>query len=104
MTVIDDRQVMPCRPMRREAGRELVREVVSAPGRVRPRPARVAHRPGPARPAVDPLRYRSPREAPLPASARAAFNEHMATWLEDLSQPDSGQPAPSEARAALATP
>lgn len=53
---------------------------------------------------VDPLRYRSPREAPLPASARAAFNEHMATWLEDLSQPDSGQPAPSEARAALATP
>ncbi len=53
---------------------------------------------------VDPLRDRSPREAPLPASARTAFNEYMATWLEDLSQPDSGQPAPSETRANLATP
>ena len=59
MTVIDDRQVMPCRPVRREptvaAGRPHTRPVRAGGNRqelVR------AYRPAPARPAVAPLRYR----------------------------------------------
>lgn len=108
MTVIDDRQVMPCRPMRREAGRELVREVVSAPGRVRPRPVRVAHRPGPARPAVAPLRYRGtaipvsraahPAARPVSATvtvALAGLAALITLWLGFLAHFSGDQPAPA---------
>ena len=37
---------------------------------------------------VDPLRYRAPREAALAVAARPAFNDHVASWIETLSQPE----------------
>jgi murein DD-endopeptidase MepM/ murein hydrolase activator NlpD len=54
--------------------------------------------------AVDPLRYRAPREAPLLASARPAFNDHVAGWLESLAQADAVPAAVAEGRAARSQP
>ena len=109
MTVIDDRRVMPCRPMRREAGREVVREMVNAPGRARRRPVRAAaHRPGPARPAVAPLRYRGtaipvsraahPAARPVSATvtvALAGLAALITLWLGFLAHFSGDQPAPA---------
>ncbi|MBL9002932.1 MAG: M23 family metallopeptidase [Myxococcales bacterium] len=53
---------------------------------------------------VDPLRYRAPREAPLPASARTAFNDYVASWLESLSQPDAPAVPIADARPSLSRP
>ncbi len=111
MTVIDDRQVMPCRPVRREA--------IVVAGRVRTRPVRVGghrpdlvraggHRPAPARPPVAPLRYRGtgtavsravhPAARPVSTTvtvALAGLAALITLWLGFLAHVNGEQPAPA---------